>query len=257
MLAGKNALIFAATGGIGSEVARTFAREGAHVYISGRNPAALETLVGQIRQAGGQATAEVVDATDPAAVQAYVAQVVAAAGRIDATFNAIGLPPSELGYPARSTEQPLDDFFKPLHTILGSTFLTSRAVGAQMVRQGSGAIITLSATLSIWTGAYMAGISATCAAIEGLTRSLAGEFGPAGVRVNCVRGNAMLETRTIAETGAGLVALGYQPSMSPTLLGRPITIGETAATAAFLASDAASGITAQVLTVAAGAFPVG
>jgi len=53
MLAGKNALIFAATGGIGSEVARTFARDGAHVYISGRNAAALERLVGQIRQAGG------------------------------------------------------------------------------------------------------------------------------------------------------------------------------------------------------------
>lgn len=257
MLVGKNALIFAATGGIGSEVAHAFAREGAHVYVSGRNAAALEKLVGQIREAGGQATAAVVEATNPDAVHAYVEQVAAAAGRIDTTFNAIGLPPSELGYPAISTTQSLDDFFKPLHTILGSTFLTSRAVGAQMVRQGGGSIVTLSATLSVWTGAYMAGISATCAAIEGLTRSLAGEFGPAGVRVNCVRGNAMLETRTIAETGAGLVALGFQPSMSPTLLGRPITIGETAATAAFLASDAASGITAQVLTVAAGAFPVG
>lgn len=256
-LTGKNAVIFAATGAIGSEVARTFARSGAHVSISGRSASALERLAGEIRAAGGTASAAVVDATDPAAVQAYVDAVVRELGRIDATFNAIGLPPSELGYPALSTEQPLDDFFRPLHTILGSTFLTSRAVGAQMVRQGSGAIVTLSATLSVWTGAYMAGISATCAAIEGLTRSLAGEFGPAGVRVNCVRGNAMVETRTIAETGAGLVRLGYQPSMSPTLLGRPITIGETAATAAFLASDAASGITAQVLTVAAGAFPVG
>lgn len=256
-LIGKNALIFAATGAIGSEVARTFAREGAHVYISGRNADALERLVGEIRALGGAANAAVVDATDPAAVQAYVDQVAAEVGRIDASFNAIGLPPSELGYPADSITQPLADFFKPLHTILGSTFLTSRTVGAQMARQGSGAIITLSATLSVWTPAYMAGIAATCAAIEGLTRSLAGEFGPQGVRVNCVRGNAMLETRTIAETGAGLVRLGYQMSMSPTLLGRPITLGETAATAAFLASDAASGITAQVLTVAAGAFPVG
>lgn len=257
MLAGKNALIFAATGGIGSEVARTFAKAGAHVFISGRNADQLEQLSSQISAAGGKVSAELVDATDPAAVSAYVDQVAAQAGTIDATFNAIGQAPSALAYPALSTEQSLDDFFKPLHVILGSTFLTSRTVGAQMVRQGSGSIVTLSATLSVWTGAYMAGISATCAAIEGLTRSLAGEFGPAGVRVNCVRGNAMLETRTIAETGAGLIALGYQPSMSPTLLGRPISIGETAATAAFLASDAASGITAQVLTVAAGAFPVG
>ncbi|MBC8075533.1 MAG: SDR family oxidoreductase [Chloroflexales bacterium] len=257
MLAGKNVLVFAATGGIGSEVARTFAREGAHVFISGRSADAVEQLAGQLRAAGGNVSAEIVDATDAAAVQAYVDQVVAEVGSIDATFNAIGQAPSALAYPARSTEQSLDDFFKPLHVILGSTFLTSRTVGAQMVRQGSGSIVTLSATLSVWTPAYMAGITAACAAIEGLTRSLAGEFGPAGVRVNCVRGNAMFETRTIAETGAGLMALGYQPSMSPTLLGRPITISETAATAAFLASDGASGITAQVLTVAAGAFPVG
>lgn len=256
-LKGKNAVIFAATGGIGREVARTFAREGAHVFISGRNAVALEELAGAIRAGGGSVSAAVVDATDPGAVQTYVDQVVGDTGRIDATFNAIGLPPSELGYPADSLTQPLEDFHKPLHTILGSTFLTSRTVGAHMVLQGGGSIITLSATLSVWTPAYMAGITATCAAIEGLTRALAGEFGPAGVRVNCVRGNAMLETRTIAETGAGLMRLGYQPSMSPTLLGRPITIGETAATAAFLASDAAGGITAQVLTVAAGAFPVG
>jgi 3-oxoacyl-[acyl-carrier protein] reductase len=91
-------------------------------------------MVGQIRQAGGQATAEVVDASDPTAVHAYVDKVAAEAGRIDATFNAIGLPPSELGYPVISTEQSLDDFFKPLHVILGSTFLTSRAVGAQMLK---------------------------------------------------------------------------------------------------------------------------
>jgi 3-oxoacyl-[acyl-carrier protein] reductase len=256
-LTDKNALIFAATGGIGSEVARTFARQGAHVFISGRNAEPLEQLASEIRAQGGRASAEIVDATDQAAVQAYVDQIVAEVGRIDATFNAIGQRPSELAYPALSTEQSLDDFFKPLHVILGSTFLTSRTVGAQMARQGSGSIVTLSATLSVWTGAYMAGISATCAAIEGLTRSLAGEFGPSGVRVNCVRGNAMMETRTIAETGAGLMRLGYQPSMSPTLLGRPISVGETAATAAFLASEASSGITAQVLTVAAGAFPVG
>ncbi|MBC8163847.1 MAG: SDR family oxidoreductase [Roseiflexaceae bacterium] len=256
-LAGKNALIFAATGAIGSEVARAFAREGAHVFVSGRNAGTLEALVGEIRAAGGTATAEVVDATDANAVQAYVDQVAAHAGHIDATFNAIGLPPPELDYPALSTEQSLEGFLKPSRVILGSTFLTSRTVGAHMMRQGSGSIVTLSATLSIWTPAYMAGIAAACSAIEGLTRALAGEFGPAGVRVNCVRGNAMLETRTIAETAAGLIRLNYQPSMSPTLLGRQISIGETAATAAFLASDAASGITAQVLTVAAGAFPVG
>jgi NAD(P)-dependent dehydrogenase (short-subunit alcohol dehydrogenase family) len=141
-----------------------------------------------------------------------------------------------------------------LHVILGSTFLTSRTVGAQMIQQGSGSIVTLSATLGIMTAGLMAGISATQGAIEALTRSLAGEFGPAGVRVNCVRGNAMPETRTIQETSAGYVELGMAPMMALPPLGRPITVAETAATAAWLASDAASGMTGQVLTVSAGAF---
>jgi len=254
LLSSKHALIFAATGGIGSEVARTFAREGAHVWLSARSQTAVEAVAADIVAAGGTATAHVVDATDPVAVDAYVALVAAEAGRIDATFNAIGQAPSELAYPAVSTTQPLDDFMKPLNVILGSIFLTSRAVGARMVEEGHGSIVTLSATLSGMTAGYMAGISATCGAIEALTRSLAGEFGPAGVRVNCVRGNAMVETRTIQETGAGLARLGAAPSMVPAPLGRPITTGETAATAAFLASDRASGITAQVVTVSAGAF---
>lgn len=102
----------------------------------------------------------------------------------------------------------------------------------------------------------MAGISATCGAIEAMTRSLAGEFGPAGVRVSCVRASAMPETRTIRETSAGQTRiLGIEPGemqLPPTALRRPITVTETAATAAFLASDASSGMTGQVVTVAAG-----
>lgn len=254
LLSSKHALVFAANGGIGSEVARTFAREGAHVWLSGRNAGALDTLAAGIAADGGAASVDVVDATDPEAVAAYIERVAAAAGRIDAVFNAIGLPPTELGYPAPSTTQGFDDFLKPLQILLGSTFLTARAAAAQMARQGGGSIVTLSATLSGMTAGFMAGISATCGAIEALTRSLAGEFGPAGVRVNCVRGNAMLETRTIRETTAGLARLGYAPSMVLPPLGRPITIGETAATAAFLASDRASGMTGQVVTVSAGAF---
>lgn len=255
LLSSKNVLVFAATGAIGSAVARKFAQEGAQVWLSGRNAAALEALVNQIVAEGGMAKADQVDATDSSAVTDYVNRIAETAGSIDAVFNAIGGRPAELGYPEPSTSLELSQFLKPLQIILGSTFLTSRAVGAQMMRQGSGAIVTLSATLSGMTAANMAGISATCGAIEAMTRSLAGEFGRAGVRVNCVRGSAMPETRTIQETMAGQVRiLGEMPSMLLPPLGRPIAVAETAATAAFLASDAASGMTGQVVTVCAGAF---
>lgn len=255
LLKDKHALIFAATGAIASEVARTYAREGAHVWLSARNENALTSLKAQIADAGGIAHTAIVDATDSSAVSAYVTDVAERTGRIDTVFNGIGGHPADLGYPSPSVEQELEAFLTPVHVILASTFLTSRAVAAQMVGQGSGSIVTLTATLSLMTAPGMAGISAACAAIEGLTRSFAGEFGPHGVRVNCVRGSGMPETRTIQETVSETIrVLGKPPSMQLPPLGRPITVAETAATAAFLASDYASGMTGQVVTVCAGAF---
>ena len=258
-LIGKNALIFAATGAIASEVARTFAQGGAKVWLSGRNADALNRVMQGVIAQGGAAEMDIVDATDSDAVTAYVNQVAERAGSVDIVFNGIGGRPVDLGYPAPSTTQGIDQFFKPLRIILGSTFLTSRAAAIPMMRQGGGSIITLSATLTGMTAAHMAGISATCGAIEALTRSLAGEFGPAGVRVNCVRGSAMPETRTIQETGAGLAQIYGLTDPPPPIgadspLRRPITVAETASAAAFLASDAASGMTGQVITVCAGQF---
>jgi NAD(P)-dependent dehydrogenase (short-subunit alcohol dehydrogenase family) len=251
-LSGKHALVFTASGAIGSEVARAFAREGASVWLSGRNAAALDDLAAGIRTDGGAATVDLVDAIDPAVVTAYVDRVTTTAGRIDAVFNGIGGRPADLGYPARATEQELALFLEPPRVILGSTFLTARAAGARMAEQRSGAIVTLSASLSDAAIPFMAGISATCGAIEAMSRSLAGEFGPS-VRVNYIRATAMPETRTIRETGAGQARLrGLDPAATPppgaaTLL--PLRIAETAAVAAFLASDAASGLSGRVVNV--------
>jgi 3-oxoacyl-[acyl-carrier protein] reductase len=102
----------------------------------------------------------------------------------------------------------------------------------------------------------MAGISAACAATEGLTRSLAAELGPAGVRVNCVRAGGMAETRTIRETQA---AITRTTSVFPAeggganLLGRPLRLAEMAGMVTFAASDLAGGVTGQILDVCAGA----
>lgn len=254
MLKDKHILVFAATGAIGSGAAKTFAREGAHVWISGRRQDALHALAQDITAAGGVAHADVVDATDAEAVHAYVSRVAATAGRIDGVFNAIGGRPSELRYPAFTAGQSLEDFMFPMERIVGSQFLTARAAAAHMGQNG-GAVVILSATLSGMTAPNMAGITAACGAVEALTRALAGDFGRNGVRVNCVRGSGMPETRTIQETGAGQIALtGQPPSMVMPPLGRPITVEETVSTAAFLMSNYASGMTGQVVTVCAGAF---
>lgn len=255
ILESKNILVFAATGAIGSGAARKFAQEGATVWISGRNQTVLDEVASSIQQQGGKVQCHVVDATDPDAVQAYVSQVADASGQIDGVFNAIGARPVDLGYPQPAGQMSLNDFMLPFQVVVASTFLTSRTVGSVMAQQGTGGtIVTLSATLSSMTAPFMTNISAACGAIEAMTRSFAGEFGMAGIRVNCVRGSGMPETRTIQETGAGYQALGVNVPMSLPPLGRPITVADTAAAAAFLASDLSSGMTGQVVTVCAGAF---
>lgn len=258
-LQGKNILVFAATGAIAGGVVAELARRGAHVHASARDGARLAALADRVGADGGKVSTEVVDASDEAAVLSYVERVGESAGSVDGVFNGIGSTPAALGYPAVSTELDLETFLRPTQLIAGSTFLTSRAAARHMVRQGSGSIVTLSASLSGTPIQWMAALTATCAAIEGMTRSLAKELGPAGVRVNCVRGDAMPETTTIQLTLAGSAALaGIDPASfaanrPPSTLGRPTTVADTAAMVAFLLSDDAAGISTQVLNVSGNA----
>lgn len=253
-LQGKSAAVFAATGAIASGVSKALAKAGAKVWISGRNATKLEQLAGEISRDGGQVKYAKVDALDEGAVADWLDHI-GESGGFDVVFNGIGGEPSELRYPKLSIESSLEDFMVPVSRILGSQFVTAREAGRRMASKGQGSIITLSATLSGMTAANMAGITATCGGIEAMTRALAGDFGPMGVRVNCLRGSAMPETNTIQKTFAGQTAIRGEPMpMTPPPLGRPITVAETAGAAVFLASDAASGMTGQVLTVCAGQF---
>lgn len=250
----KTVAVFAASGAIAGAVARKLGEAGANVFLSARDGAAAEKVAAEIRRAGGQAEGAAVDATSDTEVAAWLERVAGRGDGIDMVFNGIGGTPRSLRYPASSLEQPLEDFLYPIQRIVGSQFLTARHAARRMAPRRRGAVVTLSATLSGMTATHMAGIAAACSAVEAMTRALAGELGPHGIRVNCVRGSAMPETRTIQETVAGLVALGVTPPMTPPPLGRPISVEETAKTAVFLGSDEASGMTGQVVTVCAGAF---
>ncbi|MEL6179901.1 MAG: SDR family oxidoreductase [Myxococcota bacterium] len=252
MLNNKVMAVFAAGGAVAGAVAREWARQGARVFVSGRRGESVEALVEQIREEKGAASGAVVDALDDAAIGSWLDAVIAECGQLDGVFNGIGGRPQELGYPALSNTQPLEDFMLPITRIAGSQFLTARH-GAQRMNHG-GAVVLLSATLSGMAARHMAGISATCGAVEALTRSLAGEYGPQGVRINCLRASAMPETRTIQETGAGLAALSAAMQAPLPPLGRPTSVSDTAHTAAFLVSDHALGMTGQVVTVCGGAF---
>ena len=91
LLQNKVAVIYGAAGQVGGTTARTFAREGARVFLVGRTPASIEQVADDIRAAGGLAETAVVDALDPDAVEAHLDALVAATGRIDVSINATSL----------------------------------------------------------------------------------------------------------------------------------------------------------------------
>ena len=256
LLQDKTALVFGASGAIGNAVVLRFAAEGAHVFASSRSnrpPTSIEI--------GAPASGWMrVDATREDEVAAYVGDVATTSGRIDVVFNAIGLDPLAAAYATPSPTLPRAQFLLPLDVIVWSQFLTARTAAPYMLRRGAGSIVMLSASLSGQFIPYMAGITAACGAVEALSRTLAAEFGPAGVRVNCVRAGGMPETPTISTTSAQMAQTAGDGgehgvrSTSATVLRRPLRLSETAATVAWVASDAASGMAGQVVNVCAGAI---
>jgi 3-oxoacyl-[acyl-carrier protein] reductase len=246
LLEGKNAVVFAASGAIASQAARRFAGEGAVVWLSARRGDAVKELAEEINASGGQAHAQEVDALSPEAVEAYLET---AAASVDIVFNGIGVAPSEMGFPAKSHDQDLDAFLYPMRLIVGSQFLTTREAAKHMSQRGTGSIITISSALTTLSIPYQAGVCAASAAVESMTRSLAAEFGSSGVRINCVRGSAMPETRTIQETRAGHVRLGTKSALASNSLGRPLTVDDTVGAVTFLASSLSAGLCGQVLAL--------
>ena len=91
LLEGKTAVVYGAGGSVGSTVARSFAREGATVFLAGRTRDSLEVVAAAIRKAGGTAEVGLVDARDRASVDRHVEQVVATTSRLDVSFNAIAV----------------------------------------------------------------------------------------------------------------------------------------------------------------------
>src|SRR4051812_4953136 len=114
-LENKNAVIYGAGGAVGGAVARAFARDGARVFLTGRNLAALDGLAKQITADGGSAETAEVDALDEGAVNRHLDAVVASAGSVDVSFNAIGIPQEGVqGIPL--AELSVDSFRLPIVT---------------------------------------------------------------------------------------------------------------------------------------------
>src|SRR5262249_20922665 len=246
LLTNKNAIIYGAGGGIGGGVARTFAREGARVFLVGRTREKLDAVAKDIAAAGGSAEVAVVDALDEQAVDAHVQAVAAQAGSIDVSFNLISRGDVQ---GTRLLDMRTDDFMGPITTGMRSNYITARAAARHMVQQGSGVILMVtSGSGDAWTppeGWPMGGTGPAHAATDAFMRYLAAEAGPRGVRVACLwTAGVVLENDPLNAAKDMLVSMSM-------LRKRP-TIQEFADTAAFVASDRGSGITASVINVNSG-----
>jgi len=256
MLEGKVAVIWGGGGVIGGAVAQRFAREGARVFLAGRTRAKLDAVAASIGGAG----IAVVDALDEDATRRYADDVVATAGRIDIALNAVGILHVQ-GTPFM--ELSLADYERPIHAYARTHFVTAKAVARHMIAQRDGVILSISTPASRKAFPGVLGFGVTCSAIEAIARQLSGELGPHGIRVVCLRPDAIPETVArgsharevfgpVAERAGMTLEAMLAGSAAGTLRGRSPTLVELAATAAFVASNEGGAITATTLNLSCG-----
>lgn len=258
MLEKKNAVVYGASGAIGSVVAHAFAAAGARVFLAGRTRSTLEVVADKIRASGGVADVATVDVLDEDAVDAHADVVVRDAGTLDISFNAFSLPQTGIQGTA-IVDLPVDNFDLPMTTYPKANFLTARAAARHMTGQGSGVILTITASPSRTAVPLMGGMAPAWAAVEALSRGLAAELGPRGVRVVCLNAAGMPESPQLSEV-YGLHADAYGISrdafearmVDRTLRKQLPTITEIADVAAFVASDRAGAITGAVANLTGG-----
>ena len=258
LLKAKVAVIYGAGGGIGGAVARAFASEGANVFLTGRSLASVGPVAKEIVATGVSADAAEVDALDERAVHEHLRSVVDRAGRLDVSFNAVGIPNATiLGVPL--AELDAERFSTPITTLVTSYFLTARLAARQMVPQKSGVIMTVTAAHSREGIPLVGGYGPAQAAKEALTRDLSVELAPQGIRVVGLRPYAMPETSTIRDAfepraqASGMTWEEWQEMLASKAHPRRLmTLEEMANVAVFVASDKASGMTGTTVNLTMG-----
>lgn len=240
VLPGKVALITGGAAGIGLAIAKSYLQHGAQVVLLDRTPQVVQ-IASQLDEQ--QALGIVMDVTDKVSVEQAVAQANAHFGRLDILVNSAGIV---VLYPAE--ELPEDAWDDTMAVNLKGVFLTSQAVGHYFIRQGSGSIINLASQASVVALPNHLAYCASKAGVIGLTQVLALEWGPHNVRVNAISPTVVL-TELGRKAWSGEVAEQMKQKIPLRRFAEPQDI---AASALFLASDAASMITGSNLVVDGG-----
>ena len=260
----KVAVVFAASGEIAGAVARSFSQHGAKVYLTARNLDAVKTLAREIKANGGHAEAAKVDALNEAEIDNFLKKVVADNGKLDVVFNGIGVEYSEMGGRPPATVATFEQFMAPMKKLVGSQFLTSRVAAKYMIQtRCEGTILLLTAAASRSKIANLSGFSAACAAVEGMARVMAAEWGGEGIKVTCICSGAIMETKRISgwidsaakQYGIPVEQLVAQYKAFDILKTSP-TLKQLGETAAFLASDTGIAFNSHIIDVDCGKLNV-
>ena len=243
-LNGKVAVIIGGTSGIGLALAKGMAEAGADVIPTSRRADMVNAAAAEIEQRGRRSLRVSSDVSDRSSLQQVLDEAIAAFGKVDVLVNCAGR--TKRAPTLEFTEQDWNDI---LDTNLTGTLRAAQVFGRHMLERESGSIINI-ASLSTFVALYeVAAYSASKAAVASLTKSLAIEWGPRGVRVNAIAPGVFrtaLNHKLLDETERGREFLLRTP------MRRFGNVDELAGAAIFLASDAASFVNGEIIAVDGG-----
>jgi NAD(P)-dependent dehydrogenase (short-subunit alcohol dehydrogenase family) len=244
-LAGRAALVTGGSRGIGRSVCLALADAGARVAVSSRKQPACAALVAEIEERGGEAMAAPGNAGSPEDAVRIVAEVMARWGRLDVLVNNAVTNP-EFGPILSNSQAAIDKSFQV--NVMGPLNFTREAVRAWMGEHG-GSVVNMASIAGLSPDPGMGAYAATKAAVISLTRSLARDLGPQGVRVNAVAPGVVRTdfARVLIETPEI-----HDRILERSALGRVAEPDEIAGPVLWLASDAASYVTGAVILVDGG-----
>ncbi len=239
----KIALITGGSRGIGAACVRLFARSGwSVVFIANRSAERAQALTDELRAEGADVAFRLCDLSDGAQAASVIAEILRTYRRVDALVNCAGV--AHIGLFTDMTDVEWDALFA---VNVRSVFSVTKAVLPGMISRQGGCIVNVSSMWGEVGASCEVAYSATKAAIIGMTKALAKEVGPSGVRVNCVTPGVIDTDMNAQLTEEDRAALADE-----TPLGRIGTADEVASTILYLCADVSSFITGQVIGVSGG-----
>jgi NAD(P)-dependent dehydrogenase (short-subunit alcohol dehydrogenase family) len=244
--AGKVAIVTGGTSGIGRAAAIAYAQQSAKVVVAGRRVEAGEETVRLIKEAGGDALFVQTDVTQELDVKAMVDKAISVFGRLDFAFNNAGV----YGENTSLIDQADSEYDRMMTANVKGVWLSMKYQIAQMLSQGSGAIVNAASILSVVAMPSVPLYTASKYAVVGLTKAAALQYAKSGIRINAVGPGAIATDMFESATGGQEEAKAYMAGLHP--MGRVGQPSEVANAVIWLSSDSASFVTGETLMVDGG-----